>query len=386
VLVLVLVPQFDTRVCLHVLFFPFACSNLQLVAAFPFATRALARSMIRPFPSCKRSRDAECAVSAAPTGAGTETRGGRLFAEMETLLAREEAERPNSGTVEKTFFGGIDVRKERNAFWTRVRGCAESLADTSEERCAIATWRDTQVAEVRRWVVGAPGPRGKPITTRTRALRIARVVAAENARAYALLPEPMRCQNWRSLRFYPEVVRQPSDAVAFLDPWATPAECDLALESGLHVLCGRHPAAAFTVPALLTALVRYYLADQRVPHERAIDRQARLKRKAAHMNAFVLHMQNSSHTEGAPAVPEAAVVALVVALRAAATTTIAFAARALLAVPLAALAPHAWRVSEAVGAHADNERTLALVEAVVQRAHAPEALNMDAELASAWGV
>lgn len=306
--------------------------------------------------------------------------GGFLHAKMEADLAREAAERPAYGTVDKTFFS-FDFAKERHAFWTRVRGCAERLADTAEELAALVAARDAELAAIAGWVVGLPNDRGRIITQRMQAGAVARARMRCDAQVLALRPEPTRCSSWRKLHFYPDVLRKEADAEAFLDPHATPAECALALESGLVTLCGHYPKAAVGHPTLLVALVRHYVSNQYVPGERRDAKHARRKAKALYMHGFVTHLH--THPASARALPTDAVAALVEALRSADPNVVAFAARALSALPVAAVTPHAAAVSDAVTAQATRKPALVLVEALVRRVNAPENLNMAAELRSA---
>lgn len=302
--------------------------------------------------------------------------GGR-HAQMEVDLAREEAARPDYGTIDKTFFS-FCFEAEKHAFWTRVRGCCEWLAANAAGVAEYEASRDAHLVEIADRVVGDLNWRGRIVTERMQALDIRRTITCCDNAVLTLYPEPMRVRNWRRLKFYPEVLRRETDAAAFLDTHATDDEYALALSSGMVVLCARHPNAVIGHPQLLVALVRHYVHDQRVPGEACTDKRVRLKAKALFMNAFV--KQLLATPKAAETLPAAATEALVEALQSGDAKVVAFAARALCALPVVAVLPYAISVSETVGAQSHQAQTLALVEALVKRLNDPVHMDMAAEL------
>ena len=343
------------------------------------------------------------------------TSGVGLHAQMVADLAWEAAKRPQSGLVhDKVFCEPWSFKAERYAFWTRVRGCADRLAAMKPEVDALADEYEQRVSRIRRWVV--PGVRlqsGRVLSERSLVHSLKNAQRERDAALEALYPEPMRVGGWRALRFYPQVVRTPAEAVAFVDPQATPEELHLAVgRGGLDALCAAYPDVLANYPALATAFVAHLATDAaalsaspwRVPaprfHTEPVpephDKGTRPSTRAVRAETFVKHLRSL----GAPAlvatlVPPAAVAHLAtVGLRTPTPKYVVFAARVLGLLPASALAPHADDLAEAV--RVQNERVrmgvvsgpsvdyaLRLLEKLTVKLHHPANVDMAAAHARA---
>ena len=342
--------------------------------------------------------------------------GVGLHAQMVADLAQEAAARPQSGLVHrKVFCEPWTFEAERYAFWTRVRGCADRLAAMEPEVDALADEYEKRVSHTRRWA--APGARlqsGRVISERSFVRSLSIMQRERDAALRALYPEPMRVGDWRALRFYPQVVRTPAEAVAFVDPQATPEELRLAVgRGGLGALCARCPEVLAKHPALASAYVAHLAADAAAPSaspwrvsaprfhteplpEPHAEQGMRPPTKAVRAEAFLKHLRSL----GAPAivatlVPPAAVVHLAtVGLSTPTPKHAAFAARVLGLLPVSALAPHADDLAEAVRLHSERVRTgvlagpsvdeaLRLLEKLTIKLHHPANVDMAAAHACA---
>ena len=169
-------------------------------------------------------------------------------------LELEGLSRPSSGTEQKEM-QGFCFKTERYSFWTKVRGCAGYLAseETVGAIAALHAERDSEVERAERFPTDTVPPQ-------YRIQHINQATRQCEKKIEALLPAPMTTphyHSWRTLRFYGNVVRGESDAIAFIDEHATRAECTLALQSGMHALLTRYPTLCFTSAALTTVWIEY---------------------------------------------------------------------------------------------------------------------------------
>ena len=358
-----------------------------------------------PPPNLLRWRDRDAVVA---SGIG-------LHAQMERDLAQEAAARPQSGLVNrKTFVDAWTFESERYAYWTRVRGCVERLDSIGPQVNELADVYRQEVERIRRNLV--PGkPRandGRVATERSRSICLNALRKRCDSAVYPLYPEPMRAVDWRALRFYPQSVRSVAEAVAFVDPQATPEELRFAVvRGGLDALCARCPEVLAKHPALATAYVAHLAADPTAPRpspwrmppprmhfeqpiDPTVERDVREPTKAVRAEAFLKHLR----TLRAPAavaslVPPDAVAHLANGtLRTPTPKHVLFAARVLGLLPVASLAPHADALAEAVGVHGARVRAgagahvhtaLGLLEKLTAKLHHPANVDMAAAHASA---
>jgi hypothetical protein len=280
----------------------------------------------------------------------------------------------------------VDFKAERYAFWTRVRGCAQKLRDIQPAVDALMAQRDAQIAAVGN--LGQIDVFGCVLTARRISRSVNSLIAACNAAVLALQPEPMTTthEHWKTLRFYPEVVRSKADALAFLDPQATVAELGLALSSGLDILCGRHLELVFTQENLMLAVLQHLLTPcVRLQHERSdVWRDRKNRKSASCRRAFVAHVR--TNPKDVQKLPRNAVAVLVSALSDEDGLNFSFAEAILRALPASMLGAHADTIDAAVQTHKQNARELALVEMLIKRVYAPDQLDMALELRRAMGV
>lgn len=352
-----------------------------------------------PEPPAWRDRDAVVA-----SGVG-------LHAQMLADLECEAEARPQSGLLQKTFCEPWTFGAERYAFWTRVRGCAALLAATTDRAERLTAQCTADLADIdERYPIGARLPGKRVVSARAHARMRKNAFQRHASSTAALLPEPMRTDQWKALRYYPQVVRTAEDAQAFLDPQATPDELRLAVtHAGLDAFLVRWPHVLRARPDLAAVLVAHFLTtaeDAAGAHVAALPVlvDARCaptpETKARCADAFMKHLRAAERVGDdatcAALVPPAARARLVAALTDPVQAHIELAANLLRLLPSGLLVPHAEAFGDAVGAFAhrlggakataSTDRLFLLLEDLVKRAHDPKHVDMVEAHARAMGV
>jgi len=314
-----------------------------------------------------------------------------LYTQMKLDIDRQALDRPASGTTQKELYEDqYDWQAERYAFWSKVRGCAERMTST-ETLTAIAALegeRDAALAAVRAASVDeALGP-----LLRRQLNRVHRNFAE---RVAVLMPEPMLLagtRHWKALTLFPELCMSARAAHAFVDPGATLPECKLAIETGLHALCAKHPSLCCASAALATAWIAYLVHDQQLVHETPAERLARCFNKAAPSSALVKHLE--ANAADAAALPADAVAVAVGALVPPQSQPqrhpphkrhAVFVLRLLATLPVALLEAHADTIDRLVATSTDPQ-LVHLLDRLVRHLYDPKTMNMEREKAQAMMV